>query len=340
MKQTKPFREASQASQFSQEWIDWIVVNKQRHVDDQTLIEVLKEHAISEEIAIEAVRSARLPGRKSYNRDLARKLDKLEGLLTMYGVLNAQHPLSGKVERRRNLSPEGFQRNYYCANRPVVLLDLMRDWKALSLWTPKYLKDQYANQMVEITANRLHDMSYEINLDQHRKKVRFGDYVDMVLGGGRTNDFYMTANNHVLESEGMKTLLNDIVIFPGLLDPNKADGTIFFWFGPAGTVTPLHHDLVNIFMAQVRGRKLVKLIPSHQLPLVYNHVGVFSEVDCERPNYGKYPRFRSTIVTDVTLNPGEVLFIPVGWWHYVRALDTSITVTLDNFVFPNEYEWS
>lgn len=340
MKRKKPIRQVRHSSQLSEEWLNWIVENKRRRIDDQTLIEILKQNAISEEVAIQSLHTARLHSRTGFDREVARKLDKLEGLLRVYGVLNAQHPLSGKVERRSDVSPEDFLRTYYCANRPIVLLDLMRDWKALSLWTPLYLRERYGDEMVEITTNRLNDSSYEINLDVHKKRVRFGDYVDAVLGGGPTNDYYMTANNHVLESEGMKTLLNDIVLFPGFLDPSKADGTVFFWFGPAGTVTPLHHDLVNIFLAQVCGRKLVKLIPSHQLPLVYNHVGVFSEVDCERPDYAKYPHFRSAVSTDVTLNPGEVLFIPVGWWHYVKALDTSITVTLDNFVFPNEYDWS
>ena len=28
---------------------------------------------------------------------------------------------------------------------------------------------------------------------------------------------------------------------------------------------------------------------------------------------------------------------PVGWWHYVRGLEVSITMTFTNFVFDNDF---
>ena len=49
---------------------------------------------------------------------------------------------------------------------------------------------------------------------------------------------------------------------------------------------------------------------------------------------------RVDALIDLELAPGEVLFVPVGWWHHVRALDWSITLSLTNFVFPNRYKWA
>jgi ribosomal protein L16 Arg81 hydroxylase len=68
-------------------------------------------------------------------------------------------------------------------------------------------------------------------------------------------------------------------------------------------------------------------------------VGVFSQVDPENPDFNKYPLYRNIKPIELILKPGEVIFIPVGWWHHVRALDVSISVSFTNFVFPNYYNW-
>ena len=50
------------------------------------------------------------------------------------------------------------------------------------------------------------------------------------------------------------------------------------WIGPAGTVTSLHHDLTNNFIAQIVGRKRMKIIPAAEVGKLYNHRHVFSEI--------------------------------------------------------------
>ena len=111
------------------------------------------------------------------------------------------------------------------------------------------------------------------------------------------------------------------------------------WIGPAGAVTPLHHDLVNVILAQVRGRKRVSLIPSWQLHRVYNNREVFSDVDFDDPSLERHPRFKKVQPLIVTLRAGQALFIPVGWWHHVRSLSFSISVTFTHFHESNKYPW-
>jgi ribosomal protein L16 Arg81 hydroxylase len=42
---------------------------------------------------------------------------------------------------------------------------------------------------------------------------------------------------------------------------------------------------------------------------------------------------------EVVLSPGEGLFIPVGWWHHVRALEPSLSVSFTSFGAPNRFDW-
>ena len=59
----------------------------------------------------------------------------------------------------------------------------------------------------------------------------------------------------------------------------------------------------------------------------------FSPVDAERPDPDTHPDAAGDDTIpwkDVVLGPGDMLFIPKGHWHYVRALTTSVSI---NFWF-------
>src|SRR5579859_6188985 len=321
------------------EWKRWIAEVKLLKYEDSYIIETLKQAGLEEHLAIAEVKSLDSDPSFQAGMWMAQRLKKLESLLNVYTELATTPARFSPLDRRNNLSREEFLRNYYSVNRPVILLDLLNNWKAMSLWNPEYLKQLCGNEPVEIMTGREADPQYEKNSDKHKSTILFKDYVDMVTSVDESNDFYLVANNHFLEKEGMKQLYNDIEVLPEYLNSKKVAGNVFFWFGPAGTITPLHHDSINILMAQVYGRKQVILIPSSQTHLVHNNVGVYSEVDCTNPDYDTYPSFQKVNQIEVILEPGEVLFLPVGWWHYVKALDTSITVTFTNFLFPNYYTW-
>jgi ribosomal protein L16 Arg81 hydroxylase len=111
------------------------------------------------------------------------------------------------------------------------------------------------------------------------------------------------------------------------------------WIGPKGAFTPLHHDLTNNFIAQVVGRKHIKLLPANEVGRLFNQTDVFSEItDLDDPclDLQTYPRLNGARVYDIVLEPGEILFAPLAWWHQVRALDFSVTLTYTNFLWPND----
>ncbi len=37
------------------------------------------------------------------------------------------------------------------------------------------------------------------------------------------------------------------------------------------------------------------------------------------------------------IGPGDALFLPIGWWHHVEALDVSISVSFTNFAADNDF---
>ena len=243
------------------------------------------------------------------------------------------------IPRVECLQPAEFLRDYYAANRPVILTDVVSRWPAVSKWNGDYLTSVVGDELVEIMGERNSDSNFELNSLAHRREVSFSEFAKRVFSE-TGNDAYLTANNRFLERPFAETLLQDFDLLPEFIEGTNWKGYVFFWFGPSGTVTPLHHDTMNIFMAQVVGSKRILLIPPEQSEFVYNQVGVFGGVDPEFPDFDAFPLYAKVSPASVTLRPGELLFLPVGWWHHVRSLAPSITITFTNFQYPNRYEWS
>jgi LPS sulfotransferase NodH len=320
-------------------WKQWVGQSKLLNTKDETILTVLINNGYSRDSAVAEIEKATSDPYLLGAARAQQRLQKGVSLLNALGRLACLDSGIKTIARRSHLSREEFRDRYYAANRPVVLTGMMTDWRAMTAWTPSHLKSVAGDQMVEVMTGRDADQHYERNGRKHRTELRFADYIDMVYSGKVTNDFYMVANNAFFQKPEAQPFLQDFTAFPEYLKPVTAGQQCFLWFGPAGTLTPLHHDTSNILLAQVAGRKRYRLIPAVEWQYLYNSSGVFSDVDCENPDLSRHPDFRNATIIDIVVEPGEVLFMPVGWWHHVRALDVSITISFTNFVFPNYFTW-
>ncbi|TLS28681.1 hypothetical protein PpBr36_01061 [Pyricularia pennisetigena] len=129
--------------------------------------------------------------------------------------------------------------------------------------------------------------------------------------------------------------------------PELEDPILNAWFGPPGTITPLHTDPYHNMLSQVVGRKYVRLYSHLQTPHMaargvedgvemsntsHFDVGVMEgwdeangrDQDDGRPDTVE---FRDIPFLDCILEPGDTLYIPVGWWHYIRGLSVSFSVS-------------
>ena len=50
----------------------------------------------------------------------------------------------------------------------------------------------------------------------------------------------------------------------------------------------------------------------------------------------RFPRVTGARIAEVVLEPGEIIFMPLAWWHQVKSLDFSVTLTYTNFLWPND----
>ncbi|XP_059823668.1 HSPB1-associated protein 1 homolog isoform X4 [Hypanus sabinus] len=121
--------------------------------------------------------------------------------------------------------------------------------------------------------------------------------------------------------------------FPGR---DGRDSTL--WIGSEAANTPCHLDSYGCnLVLQVQGRKRWHLFPPedtcflYPTRIPYEESSVFSSVNVVNPDLKHFPRFRRARPYVVNLCPGEVLFVPRHWWHYVESLDP-VTISINSWI--------
>ncbi|TPG54900.1 DUF6065 family protein [Sphingomonas glacialis] len=271
--------------------------------------------------------------------EIQRALDKREWLLEALERQRALAPGGGAIERRSGMGTDEFLKDYYAPARPVILGGAMDDWPALKRWSPAYLKALIGAAPVEYQGGRSENARFELDKDRHRRTAPFEAFIDTITGAGAGNDAYLTAYNSDRNQQALAPMIADMGFLDAFLTRDAAMPNGMPWIGPAGTVTSLHHDLTNNFIAQIVGRKRLTLVPAAQVGRLYNAQHVFSQIaDLDDPDLdmARYPALADATQYDVILEPGEILFVPLGWWHQVKALDFSVTLTFTNFRWAND----
>ncbi|XP_056145065.1 HSPB1-associated protein 1 homolog [Lampris incognitus] len=122
----------------------------------------------------------------------------------------------------------------------------------------------------------------------------------------------------------------------GFTGRNGRESTL--WIGTEGANTPCHLDTYGCnLVLQVEGRKTWHLFPPEDTAsmyptrIPYEESSVFSQVDVLRPDLRRFPAFGRAKAHTVTLHPGEVLFVPRHWWHYVESVDP-VTVSINSWI--------
>jgi hypothetical protein len=198
---------------------------------------------------------------------------------------------------------------------PFVITGIVDRWE-LSALTPQTLRDRFSHLQVRARVGDYVNTAFAP--DRAMQDMSMLEYLDLVAAGTQGLPPYL-GNLELRE-------LNRMCRWPayfGKMGPAR------FWLGPAGTVTPLHCDYDDNIFAQIWGTKRIFLSPPHHDEFLYtreaNAVLFGSPFDPEKPDFEKFPLARQASMVECIVNPGELLYVPAGWYHQVRSLTFSLS---------------
>ena len=306
-------------------WRDWVRDNLSRGTDPDTVLSALVEEGVPSPLARTVVqRSLAEPGTAS-SRAWA-QVARLRAELR-----------PPTLERTTFPGVEAFHRHYWQTNQAGCFEGFAADWPACTRWSPSYFATTFGDVEIEACTNRDADPDPDINAARHRERMSMARFVERVQHAGVSNDLYLIAGNGNSRSDALAPLFDDVHPPPGLFSPEHMRSSSALWFGPAGTITPLHHDTSNILFCQIHGRKRLWLAPPDNALLLPWARGLYNHVNPQDPA----PEHEAAAASmySVVVEPADAVFIPAGWWHHVEALDVSISLALNGFDRHNAFPW-
>ena len=229
-----------------------------------------------------------------------------------------------EIDRVENISKNDFIKNYFKPQKPVVIENAIADWPAFTKWSLNYMKEVAGHKTVPLYDDR--PVSYKDGFNEPHANMKMSNYIDL------------------LKKEPTKYrifLWNILKEVPELQDDFKypdfglklMKGLPMLFFGGRDSYTFMHYDidLANIFHFHFEGQKQCILFPQTQNKYLYKipHSLITREdIDFANPDFDQWPALQNANGFVTTLTHGNVLYMPEGYWHYMRYLTPGFSMSL------------
>lgn len=227
-----------------------------------------------------------------------------------------------------------FKENHFNKSEPVILKNCMNQWPAMLKWNKSdYLLEICRNRVVPIEIGKNYT-----NENWSQDLVKFEDFYRRQFleneTGAQSKRIEYLAQHNLFDQ--IPTLKNDIPIpeyccTTNTVTDDEIDVDIKAWLGPEGTTSPMHIDQKHNLLCQIFGSKRIILAAPKDSVNLYPFDGDMlkntSQIDADHLDYDRFPLLRNVKFYTFTLYTGEMLYIPPKWWHFVRSLSKSFSVS-------------
>jgi hypothetical protein len=232
-----------------------------------------------------------------------------------------------QIKRVKKISKADFISQYVNTQTPVVIEQLTEDWPAYTKWKLSYIKEIAGEKIVPLYDDR--PVNHEDGFNEAHAKMKMSDYIDL-LEKEPTN-YRIFLYNLMKDVPALK---NDF-LWPDIgLKLVKQLPMLFF--GGENSKVFMHFDIdySNILHFHFHGEKQCMIFPPDQSKHMYKvpHALISREdIDFDNPDYEKFPALKNAEGYITNLKHGEVLYMPEGYWHYMKYLTPGFSMSLRAF---------
>ena len=257
-----------------------------------------------------------------------------------------EQPLSAAdIDQVPRLDIATFSSRYFRRRRPVLITDMATQWPACQRWSFDFFATLDPARAVTLEQGNV------LQGETAFESAPLGEYLSGLASDASpapettptsaptTAPFTPLAPPAADAGPRYLSMFRVFEQFPrlrgdvdfSLLEAMTLRQVYFAWLGPAGTLTGYHIDWIDNILAQISGRKRVWLVPPSASRAMYpsrkyDYRSTLSEVEPSTWDAARHPLFADVRPTEITLEPGQMLFIPHGWWHRVESLSPSISI--------------
>ncbi|KAK2840111.1 hypothetical protein Q5P01_013851 [Channa striata] len=233
--------------------------------------------------------------------------------------------------------------------QPAVFVSMARGWPVLH-WTAEHLSGRFGDKRLRFRLGRKEEITTPLFETQcSYVEAKLSQFLNWTLDQSGTDigpfveypysDYWAYADYKYIAVlfQDQPSMFEDVRWSEfGFEGRNGRDSTL--WIGTEGANTPCHLDTYGCnLVLQVQGRKRWHLFSPEDTAnlyptrVPYEESSVFSQVNPVHPDLRSFPAFQRARAHIVTLQPGQVLYVPRHWWHYVESVDP-VTVSVNSWI--------
>uniref|UniRef100_G3MRR5 JmjC domain-containing protein n=1 Tax=Amblyomma maculatum TaxID=34609 RepID=G3MRR5_AMBMU len=160
-----------------------------------------------------------------------------------------------------------------------------------------------------------------------RREMKMGQFVERLKNAGQTKYYLQQAMNETVGPNIVLDFLGFNWEWANRQQKQNGWGPLtsnLLLVATEGNITPTHYDEQQNFFAQLRGHKRFLLFSPDQYKCLYPHPVWHphdrqSQVDLANRDLDRFPLAAQLHGWEAILGPGDVLYLPMYWWHQVES---------------------